>query len=127
MEQVVSELLDKVEHLIGGIDTIVGDAQSPVKNALTRVDTILRKLDSMLGQPGEKNAIQHLPETLNGTMREFKATLKILNETAKAYSGDSKFAHELEKTLRTLTETSEAMQRVLDKVEAKPNALIFGE
>ncbi len=123
----ISELVEKVGHLIDGLDAIVGDARKPLKSSLLELEHILKRVDRALGESGNKKAIENLPETLEETMREFKETLKTLNDTAQTYSGDSKFAHELEKTLKMLIQTSESMQRVLDKVESKPNALIFGD
>ncbi len=120
----LSILLAKVEHLIDGIDQTVYDTRTPLTKALGNVDTVLHKIDRMLGDPHDRSA---LSQKLGQTLQEFRATLRQLDETAATYSQDSKFAHELETTLQMLTRTSESMQRVLDKIEAKPNALIFGE
>ena len=53
--------------------------------------------------------------------------LKSIKKLSSSYDKDSNFAQSLNKTLKDIDRSSKELKRVLNKLNKKPNSLIWGE
>jgi paraquat-inducible protein B len=86
----------------------------PVEDLLDRADTTLADLNVILGS----EATRSLPATLDATLAELGSALR-------SVSAESALQERLLRTITRLDGTLESLQRLLDTLADKPNALIF--
>jgi paraquat-inducible protein B len=82
------------------------------------------KMDATLANVSQASA------QFNGTLVAVQASLKEMTQTMKsldsALAPDSKTQYELNKTFQSVHETAQSLNDLLDKLNQKPDSLIFG-
>jgi len=99
------------------------DSLMAVKDLPKEINATLSGLKSILND----KAFKSLPKELNKSLKELKKTLYSTRKVLRSYGSKSLFGDRLKDTLRQLHETGEQTQRLLRKLNHKPNSLIFGD
>jgi paraquat-inducible protein B len=127
----LTNLTKKLESLdlnktLANVDNLLVDSKKPLAK-LNKILDQTTKLTKNLNKILSKKDIQNLGGNLNRVLIDLKRTLNSTNKAIKGYSSDSLFGDKLEATLKEIHNTSEQTNRLLRKLNKKPNALIFGE
>lgn len=115
--------------------------QIPLDKMGTDLAQSLASLNNMLKVLNEKNAAAKLDKTLGNisvaseqleaTMRDAQAAMRDMTATLQSadamLSPDSQTQYELRTMLQAVQSAAETMERLGEKLNRKPNALIFGE
>ncbi|MCR6652881.1 MAG: MlaD family protein [Cellvibrionaceae bacterium] len=115
--------------------------QIPLDKMGTDLAQSLASLNNMLKVLDEKNAAAKLDKTLGNisvaseqleaTMRDAQAAMRDMTATLQSadamLSPDSQTQYELRTMLQAVQSAAETMERLGEKLNRKPNALIFGE
>jgi len=141
----LTELTKKLEKLnldktLKGVDELLADSRDILKSSKKPIKKLNGVLDSTnrvlistnkvvkdINKILRKKDIQNLGKNLNKVLIDLKKTLRATTKTVKGYSSDSLFGDKLEETLKELHNTSEQTNRLLRKLNKKPNSLIFGD
>ncbi len=95
----------------------------PLRRSLQELASLSKDIRAML----ESNQTKAIPSSINRSLISLQKTLDSFNALAKGYAKESVFGHQLSATMRDIDKASKALQKLLLKLEKKPNALIFGE
>jgi len=63
---------------------------------------------------------------INSVIKNLNRTLLSIKKLSSSYDKDSKFADQVGQTLKDIDKSSKELKKVLEKVNKKPNSLIFG-
>ena len=115
----VNELLDKSKAPIDNLDKVLVNTNSLIKSSKKTIDSIEKIVST--------KTFKNLSGNLNKTLVEFKKTLNSTKNMLNGYSSNSLFGDKLNATLKELHNTTEQTNRLLHKLNKKPNSLIFGD
>jgi len=124
----VKDILKKIEELplketLDSFSDLARTNTKPLKRVLDRTSATLRQIQTLL----QKSATQELPQKISQNLTELQKTLQEYGKLAKGYAKESLFGAQLSQTLKDIDEASRSLQKLLIKLDKKPNALIFGE
>ncbi|HSI28161.1 MAG TPA: intermembrane transport protein PqiB [Methylophilus sp.] len=116
IEQKLSDLLDKLNHLkvepvLSGLDKNLQQSEITMKE--------IRALSVQVNQFISQPELQQMPANLNKTMQELQATLKGLSPDSPAYQ-------ELTTTLQRLDKALRDIQPLARTLNEEPSAILFG-
>jgi paraquat-inducible protein B len=137
---VSNEVLSKLESLLNSFSDLANDTKQPLKDLLVKLNKSADNLNALMGKDSFKNLTDDLNSTL-GTINSFtqnggeldkaivelRKTLKTTKSVMKGYSSGSLFGKKLEAMLKEVGKTSEETKRLIEKINKKPNSLIFGD
>lgn len=83
------------------------------------MDSITDKVNSLVDKFSKVN--------LNKAVDSFSSALKSIKKLSSSYDKDSNFADSLSQTLKDIDKSSKELKKVLNKINRKPNSLIWGE
>jgi len=113
----------KIDELVNSINNILNENSPKVKQLLSNLNQAVKNINKIT----KTTQIQNLPKSINTTLNEFSHTLKEVNLLLEADGTKSVLSSEINTMLRELTKMSRSVQRLTDKLNQKPNALIFGD
>jgi paraquat-inducible protein B len=119
LDQLIVSISDAAESLS---DTMRSNEAS-LEKIMQNLNKTLEGINAMVGS----SAFAALPKELNKTFRELRKTLRSLDAVIKADSDKSLLSSQLTDTLRQLNKASIDTQKLLRKLDRKPNSLIFGD
>lgn len=124
----VAVLLEKmndldIEKLLASVNKLVDDSNAPLQNLLKK----LSKSADNLNKITSAKEMKTLPRKLGASLEEFKETLGSVNKLLEGDSESSVLSAQVSTMLRELTKMSKSVQQLTDKLEKKPNALLFGD
>ncbi len=126
--QKVSVILDKVNAL--DINGLVDTLQKAIKDNSTQSVKVLKEF-SIVARNFRKisadPAIKKLPSTLSQSVVKLQKTLDSVNALLQGDGDKSALSRELTITLKELTKASRSIEVLTQKLNKKPNALIFGD
>ncbi|MDX8386987.1 MAG: MlaD family protein [Ghiorsea sp.] len=93
-----------------------------IKEVLTNLNQLLANIDTM----SAKDSFKNLPDELTTTMKALTQTLHAVDQVVGG-EGNSALSAQITQALRNVSKTSKEMQRFLDKLNEKPDMLIFGD
>jgi len=112
-----------IERSLDALSNLFEENSQPLKKALEKISLLSHDLHSLFSS----KPTQELPKELNKTLGELQNALKTYNELAKGYKQDSIFGAQVSQTLKDVDEAAQSLQKLLLKLDKKPNALIFGD
>lgn len=127
LDQQLSNLAKKINEIpIGQIGEDLGQSMT--------------SLNKLLATFAEQNTAQKVDDTLanisqasgqfEGTLEQAQAALQEFARTLKSFDSmvapDSKTQYQLQETLESMEESAQSFNRLLEKLNDKPNSLIFG-
>ena len=124
----VTALLDKVnkldiEKLISSINKLVTDSNKPLQNLLKKLSKSADDISTLTSSQEVKN----LPASLESSLDALSMSLSSVNSLLEGDSENSLLSAQITTMLRELTKMSKSVQKLTDKLDKKPNALIFGD
>ena len=124
----IEKILTKLENLpikktLIATNALLSDTKEPLVQMLQEIKSTSKALRGLL----EANATKELPQQLEQNLQKLQTTLQLFNDLAKTYSKDSLFEAKLSQTLYDIDKASKSLNRLLIKLEQKPNALLFGD
>lgn len=110
----------KIKTLLNAITLMVDSSQQPIQNILKNLNKTIKSTNALMAGSGLKK----LPKQLSNSLIEFEATLKTTRELV---SSNSKMSDDVSESMKEVNKASRALERVLRKIDQKPNSLIFGD
>lgn len=111
----LSELVDESKKMIANVNDLT--SKKSFKNLSDDLSKTLRGFDGMMGGDGD----------LGKAISDLRKTLKTTKSVLKGYGSGSLFGKKLETMLKEVGKTSEETKRLIEKLNKKPNSLIFGD
>ncbi len=124
----VAVLLEKmnnldIEKLLASVNKIVDDSNTPLQNLFKKLSQSADNINKLTSS----KEMRTLPRELGASLGEFKTTLASVNKLLEGDSENSVLSAQVSTMLRELTKMSKSVQQLTDKLERKPNALLFGD
>ena len=139
-KMVKNEILSKLDHLLVSITALADDNRQPLHDLLNKLKQSADHLNGLMGKKSFQNLTDDLNQTMGGlngfvgksgelnkALEELRKTLRTTKRVMRGYSAGSLFGKKMEAMLREVGRTSEETKRLIEKLNKKPNALIFGE
>jgi len=144
----LNSTLAGIDRLIKSIDTkdalhnaeaTLRDVRTLVRHVDARVGPLMESLtrtagaaEATLGETREtmavgRGSIKDFLASAKGTLESAQAALQQSERTLQSYSGDSRLANELNKTLRELSATARSLRQLSDYLERHPESLLRGK
>lgn len=125
-----NSLFTKAETLLSNADSTMKNvktltATNEIQNIGKTIDNTLKQFDSTLASV--KTTSQSANIMLTNLNKELKIVSKQLENTLYGISPESNLYYTLNQTLKSLQKTSKTVDRFMQKLDAKPNSMIFGD
>ena len=108
----------KLNKTVDNLNSLLSETKPAINKALI---SVTKTSDSL------RNLIDSNDKKLSAVLNNINAVMKNLNKTLNAYSENSLFYKKVSKTLYDVDKTMNNLNRVIIKIDKKPNSLIFGE
>ena len=110
----------KVTTLLNSITVMIEDSQQPIQNILKNLNKTIKSTNALIKGSGLKK----LPKQIEKSLKEFETTLQT---TRELIGSNSKMSDDVSESMKEVNKASRALERVLRKIDQKPNSLIFGD
>ncbi|MCH9813767.1 MAG: MlaD family protein [Epsilonproteobacteria bacterium] len=110
----------KIETLITSMTTLVEGSTLPIQQILKNINKTLQNINALTSS----NGLKSLPKQINTTLSELQNTLK---SAQTLISTESKMSDDISASMKEVNKASKTLERVLRKIDQKPNALLFGD
>jgi len=122
------ELLQKlknipIEETLRSITKLADETRKPLSDSMRELGRSLKSLNALL----KSDATKALPERIEADLVELKKTLAAYRKLAEEYGQGSLFKDRIDALLRDIDRAAKETERLMKKLERKPNAIIFGE
>jgi paraquat-inducible protein B len=144
----LKEIVTKLELTIDGIQNLVNSPQT--KESIESINTTLKSTQELVQHINQKidplmESLTKTSDSAQETLKETKDTMSVLRDDAKetleaardalkqtekslnTFSDDSRFAYEMNKTLKELSAAARSMRLLSDYLERHPEALLKGK
>ncbi len=119
----LDSLVSSIDDVVSNLNTMVKTNEKNIQELLANLNKTLESINKMVG--GKEFA--KIPAELNKTMRGLQKTLRSLDSVMKSNENESLISSQLTETLKEVSRASRDTQKMLKKLERKPNSLIFGD
>ena len=119
----LDKLVDSMNEAVKSFTGLLDANDKVLQQLLIDLDKTLAGINKMVGT----KEFAKVPAELNKTMRELQKSLKTLNGVMKGNSNSSLLSSQLTETLKEVTKASRDTQKMMRKLDRKPNSLIFGD
>jgi len=121
-------ILDKVneldiEGLLASVQKAVDDNSAQSVKILKEFAVIAKNFRIISSDP----ALKKTPKKIIAILNETHQTLEAINGLLQANGNKSALSKEITITLHELTDAARSLERLSNKLEKNPNALIFGD
>ncbi len=127
LNSIAKKLKDlNLEKTVDSVNAILDKSKAPIDNLnkiLINANKTVKSINKIVSSRDFKN----ISSNLNKSIKEFHKTLKSTEILLKSYDSNSLFSDKLDATLKELHNTTEQTNRLLYKLNKKPNSLIFGD
>jgi len=133
-------VLSHLDSLLVSLTALTDDNRKPLHDLLLKLKTSAEHLNTLMAKPSFQNLTDDLNSTLGNlqgwmgkdggidkALKELEDTLKATRKIMKGYDANSLFGRKLEAMLKEVGKTSEETKRFIERLNKKPNALIFGD
>ncbi len=118
-----------LDKLVRSTDNAVNTLNDTIKGNQENINKLIAEMSGMLANVNklvDSKEFGQIPEELNKTMRELQKSLKSFDQLVKG-DKSSLLSSQLTETLREVAKASLDTQKLLKKLDRKPNSLIFGD
>ncbi|MEA3491202.1 MAG: MlaD family protein [Campylobacterota bacterium] len=119
LDDLIRSIDDTVDNLNGILETNRSETDQLFVNLNRTLEGINKIVDS--------REFSKIPAQLNKTMVRLRKTLRSIDSMMKSNGRESLLSSQLTETLKEVSRASRDTQKVLKKLEQKPNSLIFGD
>ena len=121
LEATIRDVQILVRHVNAKVDPLV-------ENILNTSETAAETLEEAKGTLVDgRGHMKELSASTKSTLESARAALEQSEKTLQSFSGDSRFANELNRTLRELAAATRSLRHLSDYLERHPEALIRGK
>ena len=110
----------KITTLLNSLTKLTDSSQQPLSDILKNLNTTIKSTNTLISGSG----LEKLPQQVDNTLKELDATLKA---TQQLIGSSSTMSDSISESMNEVNKASKALERVLRKIDNKPNSLIFGE
>ncbi len=110
----------QIQLLLASVNELVDDSKKPVHLVLKNLNTTINNINKLTNN----KKLKALPNQLSRSISELENTLKSVQEMI---SENSKMSDDISSSMKNLDKASISLDRVLRKIDNKPNSLIFGD
>jgi paraquat-inducible protein B len=135
-----NSILPHLDHLLASFTSLADENRVPLRDMLIQLKASAEHLNTLMAKPSFQSLTDDLNKTLGSlsglmgksggidqALEELQKTLRTTKRIMRGYSSGSLFGKKLEAMLKEVGQTSEETKRLIEKLNKKPNALIFGE
>ncbi len=118
----------QIEPILSKVDDILAQNKKPINSLLLNLDKTTASLKSLTANIDDitsQKEFKKLPKNIDKSIKELQNSLKSLDTLLK--HSNNKLTKEISVSLKNINEAAKSLQRVLLKVEKKPNSLIMGD
>jgi paraquat-inducible protein B len=115
----VNAILDKSKAPIAKLDSVLDNTNKLILSS----NKTIKSIEKIVSSKDFKN----ISANVNKSLVEFKKTLNSTKRLLNNYGSNSLFADKLDATIKELHNTTQQTNRLLHKLNKKPNSLIFGD
>jgi paraquat-inducible protein B len=119
----LEQLILSMDRAINSVTGILETNKDSTKNLLVTVDKTLNSVNTLV----QSKAFKEIPEEISETLEALQQSLKSLDSVIKGNSSQSLLSSQMTQTLKEVSQTSRDTQKLLNKLERKPNSLLFGD
>ncbi len=133
-------VLSHLDSLLVSLTALSDENRKPLHDLLVKLKESAEHLNTLMAKPSFQNMTDDLNSTmgdlkgwmgkgggLDKAMKELEDTLEATRKMMKGYDANSLFGRKLEAMLKEVGKTSEETKRFIERLNKKPNALIFGD
>ncbi len=120
----LSKVMEKLNSL--NLQSSINNLNDVLKTSKNLIKTSKKVMEN-INKVIKTKEFRNLSKNLNGTLKNLNKTIIETRKVLRGYGSNSLFADKVESTLKELHDTSEQTNKLLHKLNKKPNALIFGE
>jgi len=113
----------KLNSLVNSINTLVDKSSPKVVDLLVKLNRSVNNINKITSNKNIKN----LPKRVDLLLKDTTKTLKEINLLLSGDNTHSVLSAEITTMLKELTDMSRSVRRLSNKLDKKPNALIFGD
>ncbi|MDO4436253.1 MAG: MlaD family protein [Cardiobacteriaceae bacterium] len=131
----ISKITDEAGEILNRINKL------PIERLMNNIAQVMENIEHLTASDGFQNLPAQLQETLvayqklgktgqqtaQSLNKELSALLQSLQKTLETFSPESNFRYQLQETLQAVEQTARGVNQLLNTLNNKPNALIFGE
>jgi paraquat-inducible protein B len=116
-------LINSLDLAVNNFNNILVENKKSTANLLISVDKTLISVNKLVSS----KAFNQMPTEINKTLKALQKSLKSLNYLIKGDSSKSLLSSQMREILKEVSKTSIATQKMMKKLDRKPNSLIFGD
>jgi len=109
----------KITTLLNSITVMIEDSQQPIQNILKNLNKTIKSTNALIKGSGLKK----LPKQIEKSLKEFET----IQTTRELIGSNYKMSDDVAESMKEVNKASRALERVLRKIDQKPNSLIFGD
>ncbi len=117
---VFDDVLKRVNALLDSATKLLDNSDQPIQDLFKNLNKTIKNINALVAT----KEIKRLPKQLDNSLLEFEATLK---KVKNLINDKSTMGDDISETMKELGKASKALERVLQKIDQKPNSLIFGD
>lgn len=119
----LEKLILSISEAANSFSGLLNKNEKSTEQLLSNLNKTLDGVNKMVGS----KEFASMPSELNQTMKELQKTLRSLDSVMQSNSNESLMSSQLTETLKSVNKASMETQRLLKKLDRKPNSLIFGD
>jgi len=124
----IHEIMQKIkdlplEELLNSTNDLIKNTNEPLTNLLSELQTSMKLINTMLA----KKDMQNLPKELNRSIARLNALLLSSKRLMDGDKQKSLLASQITSMLKELTQAASSINGLVQKLDKKPNSLIFGD
>jgi len=119
-----------LEKLLNSATKLIDDNNAPIKELVSSLGTTIKNFNSTINNLNRLTAnesLQQLPTDISNSVQALEKTLSEVQTLTEGYNAHSLFSAELSATLKELSAAASSIERMSQKLEKKPNALLLGD
>jgi len=120
----ISQIIDKLNklNLKNSVENI-NELLKESKILVTKTTKVIKNIDAIISNKDFKN----IGKNLNKSLKALTSTLNTTKKTLQGYSNNSLFGDKIDALLNELHQTTKQTEKLINKLNKKPNSLIFGD
>jgi len=114
------DMSKQFKTVLSSIKNLIDDNKKPLNDTLNNLNNAIKNINTIT----TTKEIKELPAQLKSSLQELQNTLK---STQSLISSESKMSDDISESMKEVNKASKSLERVLRKIDEKPNSLIFGD
>jgi len=129
VESILKKINDlEIEPILKNINDILSDNKKPLSKTIINLNRTLKSLNKVINNINDFTSsedFKSLPKEIRKSIVSLQKSIVSLNKLLD--KGNKQLTDEISLSLKNINEAAKSLQRVLLKVEKKPNSLIMGD